>query len=155
MKKKILMLVLCLVMVLSLASCTIGHIKDTNGENDFSLTTIDDERIAKGVSSYVQSMAVKSENDGVVNYHASKFSGVYVLKKIPYAFGERLIINTSITVDSGNFRAVLIQDGEIIKDLPFGENQVTIIEKPTRNYEIRVAGESAKFNLRLEYTVEE
>ncbi|MBO5338229.1 MAG: hypothetical protein J6A96_00860 [Clostridia bacterium] len=155
MKKKILVLILCLVMVLSLASCTVGHIKDTNGDTDFSLGTIDDERMLNGVSSYVQNMAIKSEKDGIITYKANKFSGVYVLKKIPYAVGKQMTIKTSITVESGNFRAVLIQNGEIIKDLPLGENQVTIIDEPRRDYEIRIAGESAKFDLTLEYIIEE
>ena len=153
MKRKILCLIFCLAMVLSLASCTVGHIKDTNGENDLSLGTIDDERLLKGVSSYVQNMAVKSEKDGIITYKANKFSGVYVLKKIPYAVGKQMTIKTDIIVEEGNFRAVLIQNGEIIKDLPLGESQITIIDEPRRDYEIRIAGESAKFNLQLEYTI--
>ncbi len=155
MKKKIFALVICAIMVLSLASCTFGHIEDTNGEDNYTLGTITDERLLSGATSYVQAVAVKSEVNGVITYKAEKFSGVYTLKKIPYAVGTQMIIKTDITVESGNFRVVLIQNGEIIKDIPFGENQVTVIEEPRRDYEIRIAGESAKFDLRLEYEVVE
>ena len=42
-------------------------------------------------------------------------------------------------------------DGEIVMDLPIGEDQQIIIDNPKSSYEIRIAGESADFEIELEY----
>lgn len=151
MKKKIFTLVLLSIISFSLASCSIGHIKDTNGDDDFSLCSIDDEKIINTkFSSYTQTMAITSQINKTVNYRARKFSGIYVLKEI-YPSSNKLTIKSNITVESGNLRVVVIQDDRIIKDLPFGENQTTVIDNPNGEYVVKIVGESAKFKLKLQY----
>lgn len=149
MKRKIaLLMILCIGVVFCLCAC---HIEDKNGPDDYSLVEITEERIKGGVSSYSQVMAVSNETQNGVEYDCKKFSGVKTIKKITYTGGIRLEINYDLEVDSGNFRAVLIHDGEIVMDLPIGEDQHIVIDNPKRSYEIRIAGESADFEIELEY----
>ncbi len=150
--KKIMILTICLCFVLLLSSCTIGHIKDENGD-DKSLCSLTDEDILENVSSYTQTAAITSNVGDRVVYKANKFSGVTTIKKIPYAVGEKMIIRSSIDVKEGNLRVVLIQNDKIILDIPLGENQTTIIEDSRRDYKIKIAGESAEFDLELEYEI--
>ena len=153
MKRKIaLLIVLCIGVVFCLCAC---HIEDKNGPDDYSLVEITDEKILKNTTSYTQTGAVASESQHEVEFDCRKFSGVKTLKKITYTGGIRLEINYDIELDSGNFRAVLIHDGEIVMDLPIGENQQIVIDSPKRSYEIKIAGESADVEIELEYKITE
>lgn len=155
MKKAITLIILCIFVIGVLSSCTLGHIKDENGKADTSLAKLTDEDILAKVPSYTQVAAVKNNFNNKIEYEAEKFSGVTVLENIPYAVGERLIIKSDIELEKGNLRVVLIQSGVIIKDIPKGEDQTTIIEESRRDYELRLAGESAEFELEIEYEIVE
>ncbi len=155
MKKIISLLVLCVLIAGLLSSCTLGQIKDENGREDTSLSKITEEEILAKVTSYTQIGAIKTSANREIHYKAEKFSGVTILEKIPYAVGERLIIKSDIDLENGNLRVVLIQNGVIIEDIPIGNDKVTIIEDSRRDYELRLAGESAEFELEIEYEVVE
>ncbi len=153
MKRKIaLLLVLCIGVIFCLCAC---HVEDKNGPDDYSLVEITDEKILKNSSSYTQTGAITSESQHKVEFECQKFSGVKSLKKISYTGGVRLEINYDIELDKGNFRAVLIHDGEIVMDLPIGEDQTIVIDSPKRSYEIKIAGESAEVDIELEYKITE
>lgn len=153
MKKALFLLTACFCLMIILSSCTIGQIRDQNGENDTSLVQIDEEEILAKVPSYTQVGAYQSSTGNRVVYEAEKFSGVSIIKNIPYAVGEKLIIRSDIDLDKGNFRVVLIQGDKILCDIPLGEDKTTVIENSTRDYEIRIAGESAEFELEIEYEI--
>ena len=149
MKRKIAILVLlCIGVSFCLCAC---HIEDKNGPDDYSLVEITEEKLINGASAYTQTQSITNETKNSVEFDSKKFSGVKTLKKITFAGGIRLEINYDIELDSGNFRAVLIHDGEIVMDLPVGENQQIVIDNPKRSYEIRIAGESADVEIELEY----
>lgn len=149
MKRKIaLLIVLCIGVVFCLCAC---HIEDKNGPDDYSLVEITEEKLINGASAYTQTQSIINETKNSVEFDCKKFSGVKTLKKITYTGGIRLEINYDIELDGGNFRAVLIHDGEIVMDLPVGEDQQIVIDNPKRSYEIRIAGESADFEIELEY----
>ena len=149
MKRKIaLLLVLCVGVTLCLCAC---HIEDKNGPDDYSLVEITEEKLTNGSSSYTQTQSIIKETQNSIEFDCEKFSGVKTIKKIIFTGGKWLEINYDIELDGGNFRAVLIHDGEIVMDLPIGEDQQIIIDNPKSSYEIRIAGESADFEIELEY----
>lgn len=149
MKRKIAILVLlCIGVAFCLCAC---HIEDKNGPDDYSLVEITEDKIKNGISSYSQLMAVSNGTQNIIEYKSERFSGVKTIKKITFTGGKSLEINYDLKVDSGNFRAVLIHDGEIVMDLPIGEDQHIVIDNPKHSYEIRIAGESADFEIELEY----
>ena len=154
MKTKITLLLLTVLLLIPILTAC-GHIEDTNGPSDPTVVTITDDKILSGVNSYTQVMAVKTEVGRRATYKADKFSGVTTVISIPYAVGTEMPIRTSILCEEGNLRVVLIHEDEILCDLPLGEGQVTVISEPRRDYKIKIAGESTKFSLELEYEVKE
>lgn len=149
MKRKIaLLLALCVGVILCLCAC---HIEDKNGPDDYSLVEITEEKLINGSSSYTETKSIINKTKNGVELDCEKFSGVRTIKKITFTGGKWLEINYDLELDGGNFRAVLIHDGEIVMDLPIGEDQQIIIDNPKSSYEIRIAGESADFEIELEY----
>ena len=128
MKRKIAILVLlCIGVSFCLCAC---HIEDKNGPDDYSLVEITEEKLINGASAYTQTQSIINETQNSIDFDCEKFSGVKTLKKITFIGGIRLEINYDIELDSGNFRAVLIHDGEIVMDLPVGEDQQIVIDNP-------------------------
>lgn len=152
--KKIAMIFTAFILLFAFSSCAIGHIEDTNGD-DTSLCHYTEEDLVSKVTSHVEFNAVSSNLGRSASYSAKKFSGVKSLMKISYTGGIKLTINSSITVNEGNFRAYVLCDGEIVADLLFGENQELVIEAPKRSYEIKIAGESADVSISLDYEIVE
>ena len=134
----------CALIAITCCSC-VGHIKDTNGDDDFSLATLTEEQIIKNNSS-VSSVSVSKQWDGNLDLRTNKFSGVKELKKITLKYGMQKI-TTDVKVSSGNFRMVLISDGRIVYDFDINGTSSTTISGGT--YIIKIAGESAAFNLSL------
>ncbi len=150
--KKLVALLLIAILSLTLSSCSLGHIDDTNGD-DTSLCSLTEENIL-GNNSYTQMVSSISTRGNTLTYKANKMSGVNTIKKSLQAQGEALVINSSIILNQGNLRVVVICNDEIVCDIPLGENQTTTIKNPDGKYDIKVAGESAGFEISLEYNIE-
>ncbi|MBQ3253544.1 MAG: hypothetical protein IJA65_03220 [Acholeplasmatales bacterium] len=138
---------LLIIVTFSLLLCTsCSHIKDTNGEDDYSLCDITDKDIIKGRSSLsVVSTEVNSKNS--VKYTAKKVSGVLELKSVDLDEGDTLVIEYDIKVESGNARVCLVTD-EILLDLNINDtNTVSYTAPKTDNYQFKLAAESAKVAL--------
>lgn len=146
--KKLLSILLIATLLLAFSSCTLSHIEDTNGD-DKSLCTLTEEEIL-GNSTYVQTISSTSTRGNTITYKAKKMSGVNVMKKSIQPQGNTFVINSSITLNQGNLRVVVSCDGEIVCDIPLEKNQVTTIDNLGGKYDIRVAGESAEFEIVLE-----
>ena len=147
--KKIIVLVFSFFILLTLSGC---HIKDTNGEDDFSLVELTDEDFFKANSSST-TMSTRTQINNKVKIKVKKFSGVELLDSI-YVKNKKLTIKLSSEVKSGNFKIVVIKDDEIIKVLNINEaNQEFVIENANGEYLLKVAGESANFSIDYEINV--
>ncbi|MCH5163754.1 MAG: hypothetical protein J1F36_01920 [Clostridiales bacterium] len=129
--------------LIAITCCGCGHIKDTNGDDDFSLVTLSEQQIIKGNSS-VSSVSASNQWNNKYNLKVSKFSGVKELKKITLKSGTQKI-TTDVNVSAGNFRMVLISGGQIVYDFDINGTSSATISEGT--YIIKIAGESASFNL--------
>ncbi len=136
--------------VLCLASCSITHIEDTNGASTL-LNTITEGQLFAKTPKYIENNALYIENGNVFRYKAEKLSGVRSVAKFR-ADGEQLTISTSIILSSGNCRAVLMNDGEYVADIAFGEGLLMTVANPSGSYEIRLAGESASVNFEFTFS---
>ena len=134
--------------VLMLSSPKIEHIEDTNGPDIYTLHNITDANIIeRNVGAKGLTKKTSSVNDKV-EYKSDKFTGVEEI------YGTNIVANriditiTNLQVTSGNFRAVVLHNDEIVHEFKVNEMMETFtLEKPNGYVAIRIAGESADFYL--------
>jgi len=127
------------------------HIEDTNGSEDYSLTTITDRNIIKLNSGPLYELNDDKINDSKISF--SKFSGVMQIYEKD-CNNENLQINLkNLKINEGNLQVVLLVDNEIVYKFKSNEsNQTYKLEKVSGYVAVRIAGESANFE--MEYYVE-
>ena len=129
-------------------SSDLKHIEDTNGADNYSLQTITDSNI---INRDVGAMGLnihKSAVSGVTTYSSEKFTGVEEIYG-NNIWGNRFEITVNhARVDSGNFRIVLLEDEHIVHEFRLNElTQTYVLENPSGYISLRIAGESADFQL--------
>lgn len=135
------------------------HIEDTNGPDDNSLATLTDADILADSRQCVGGPNRSTGriylpgglelSDGVELY-SDEFSGVADILWADYILPSDFSLNLdSFTVESGNFRMVVINNGEIIAEIQPGENVQCLIEDLTGYTVVRIAGESAAFSIAM------
>lgn len=144
------LMLLCVLVAMSLVACDFGHIKDTNGDEDFTLETITDEDILKGETKYV---AFGSKNLTVGDVHSvtvKKFSGVWQVAQLELQGYGRAVASMDMSVVKGNCRVVLICNDKIVHDFNIN-GQDTYTVNTAGKYYIKLAGESAEI-AKMEFT---
>ncbi len=142
----ILIAVVCVVVCFLVFKGGPEHIEDTNGADNYTLQTITDKDIvelkmgSRGFSEHYDSIS------NTTSYESKKFTGVYEV------FREGIITNRfEITVNhaqvnSGNFKMVLVVNGEIVHEFKLNELMQTYeIKDISGDVSLIVAGESADF----------
>ena len=156
MKKKVLSILLVLVFVLGFTACGV-EIADNNGPDDYSLATITDENIINldlGASSY--SMSPGSEDDDymttMTKFKGSEFSGVAELYGINLLGKSDIEFDMgTIQVKEGNFRLMVVHDGEIVHDFDLEEMSQTFKLEDVNGYvSLVMAGETADFKFYIQ-----
>lgn len=132
--------------LLSLASCTASTYEDTNGEDDFSLQTITDEDIIKGINTSQFFTSTLNSNDKTT-CKAKTMSGVVELFEGKLE-NESFEIVVSSEITKGNARLVFVFNNEIVHDFDLnGEGQSFVMENATGNFSLRIAGESTGYSV--------
>ncbi len=147
MYKKLFLVLLFISVLLTLTSC--GQIEDINGSNDYSLNTLTDEDFFINTN-VVKIGSVTTRFNNTVKISVKKMSGVDRIEKINLSLGS-LTITTNLNVTSGNIKLVLIMNDTIIKEFKINAED-SYTGTISGNYELKIAAESAKFN--LSYTIE-
>lgn len=134
--------------VMMLTSPKIEHVEDTNGAENYRLQTITDSNIilrdigAKGLKSTTNNITDKTE------YKADKFTGVEEIYGVNIKGNRMDITMTNLQVHSGNFKAVVLHNDEIVHEFKLNEMLETFtLNNPDGYVAIRIAGESADFYL--------
>lgn len=130
------------------------HIEDTNGPDDYSLTTITDENIVKmdlGALSpcTIDRNPVLKELTGIssgVRIYSDKFTGVYEVLYSNYVLPSDFVIDlTSFSVKEGNLRMAVVHNDEIVAELKPDTFVDYCLENVTGTVSLRIAGESASY----------
>ena len=131
------------------------HIEDLNGPDDFSLATLTEtDLLAKeltctggpNTSTGRISQPGGWELSGGVKLYAEKFSGITDILWADYILPSDFhLMLDRFTVEGGNFRMMVINNGRIIADIQPGDNVDVLIEDLTGPTFVRIAGESAAF----------
>ena len=134
--------------VMMFSSPKIEHVEDTNGAENYRLQTITDSNIilrdigAKGLKTTTNNITDTTE------YKADKFTGVEEIYGVNIKGNRIDITMTNLQVDSGNFKAVVLHNDEIVHEFKLNEMMETFtLKNPDGYVAIRIAGESADFYL--------
>ena len=157
-KKDILVLILAVafvaVFVIMFLGSDLEHIEDTNGLDDFSLTTITDDDIISMKMGALNPAGVhrgKVDIGGVtissgVKISSENFTGVHEVLYNNYILPSDFEVNLSgFTVESGNFRMVVVHEDEIVATIEPGLFAEYRLEDVTGRVSVRIAGESAAY----------
>ena len=138
------------------------HIEDANGPDDYALATLTEEDIlAKtltctgGPNRSTGRIPLPGgwELSGGVKLYADKFSGVTDILWADYILPSDFQLTLDrFTVEGGNFRMMVINNGQIIADIQPGEHVDILIEDITGPTSVRIAGESAAFTIAMTET---
>ena len=150
MKRKNALSLLAAGLLILLCFCGCGQIEDTNGAEDKSLCSLTEEEIFSGPSSYVASVQTKVQIGNRCEYAVKKLSGALTVLSIP-AEGDAMSFTYRIEVPEGNLRAVLLRDGEYVRDLTLDITGEFTLEEPEGTYELRLAGESARVEMEISW----
>lgn len=144
MKKMICILIF--IFCLSLSSCGLSHIEDSNGEEDFSLSTLKNEEILT-YNSVVSYGTVESTTNSTFSYSCKKLSGNCLVKTITPK-GRELLVTISNNVFSGNAYIALVRNGNVFKEIPL--NQIINLEiRGFDHYQLRILAESCHISVRV------
>ena len=124
------------------------HIEDTNGADVYTLQTITDENI---INMDIGSKGMWEKTNSVTNlktYSSEKFSGVYEVYNTNFMGKTFQVEVDNFKLNSGNMKYVLLVNGEIVHEFkPNEPNQIYKIEATEGNISLRIAGESADFEI--------
>lgn len=142
------------VLCLGLAACGTEY-ADTNGEDDLTLQTITDENIidlsvgASGLSYSEQEFGLGITS---TEYYAKNFNGVQEIYLNNYLLPSSFYIYVGyLNVKGGNFKLAVVNNDEIIREIPDGTfNEQIFFEDIQGSFAIRLAGESAAFELNID-----
>lgn len=148
--KKILLTLMISLMIVFLCGCG-PNFEDTNGDNDISLATITEENIIKmdlGASDYKESTSSASDYK---KFSSENFSGVCEIFSETYIKSDVIVDIVDFDVNSGNFKLVAVCDDKIIHEFePGDKGNVVTLEDVDGGFSIRMAGESADFEFRID-----
>ncbi len=158
---KVFALVLIVVAVIWFMNSDLEHIEDTNGPDDYSLTTITDENIIAGDMGSLNPVTVKKKSldlgsvkiSSGVEFSSKKFTGVYEILYDNYILPSDFVLDlTSFEVTEGNLRMVVVHNDEIIAELEPGMFVEYRIDDIKGYVSLRIAGESASYKFYMSET---
>ena len=142
-------IILAVVAVVWFTGSDLKHIPDSNGPEDFSLSTITDENI---LNMDLGSLGGPKKTKGIltgdsIEFSAKEFTGVYeILYDNFIGTSDFQLDLSSFTVTGGNFRMVVVHNGQIVADLEPDMLVEYRLEDIKGTVSLRIAGESAAFS---------
>ena len=140
---------ICLLLVLCTGLVACGQLEDTNGEQETGLATLTKEELVATFTGSSTIGTFHSKAGDTLSYKALKLSGVVVLDSIKVTDQtSKLTVSVQSQLERGNLCIYLRCDGKILGQFTPGQSDSLTLEQPTPGqYELCVAGESAKFEL--------
>ena len=135
----------------SFLTSDLEQIEDTNGPDNYALTTITDENIIK---QDMGALNVKKSNgplnDGIT-FSSNRFTGVYRVFQTNFFFDSDFLMQLAgFNVNSGNFKMVVVNNGEIVATVEPGLFVTCELSDLNGSFELVIAGESADFEFTLD-----
>ncbi len=124
------------------------HIEDTNGADNYALTTITDENI---INMDMGSLGGPKKSTSVltgdaIEFSGDKFTGVAEILYDNFIGTSDFDLSlTNFEITGGNFRMVIVHDDKIVAELTPDMFVDYRLEDVTGTVSLRIAGESASF----------
>ena len=152
--KRILILGIALMLCVGLVGCG-RQVKDKNGESETGLSSLTDQELLKSNPKSVSVGSVKNQENGKTTWTVKKFSGVEIVDTARVQEGAKSVAFVADCVrEKGNLQLYVCKDGELIGTVSIGQGASLTIKNPKPGkYELRMAGESAAFDLSATVTV--
>ena len=129
----------------------VEHIEDTNGPDNYNLTTITDQNIIKmdmGATGLSRSKGLLTGD--IHTFSSDKFTGVQEIMYNNYIFKSSDFFTIhNFEIYEGNLRMVVVLDDEIIAELEPGMTVDYDFEDVKGTLSLRIAGESASFKFSI------
>jgi len=140
---------LIVVAVIWFMGSDLEHIEDTNGPDNYSLTTITDANIIKMDTGSLGGPN-KSKNilsGDAIEFSADKFTGVYEILYDNFIGKSDFVLDlSSFTVSGGNFKMAVVHNDEIVATLEPDLFVSYRLDDIKGHVSLRIAGESASFS---------
>lgn len=142
------------VFVFMMLDSDLKHIEDTNGADNYKLTTITDGDIISMEMGALSPGSVRNALIGdALNFKAEKFTGVHEVMYNNYVLPSDVVFEIyTLSVTEGNLRMVVVHDGKIVAEIqPNSEEliQEVRLENVTGYVSLRIAGESAAYSFQM------
>jgi len=127
------------------------HIEDTNGPDDYTLTTITDETIVNRDMGALNPVSIsRGIFQSGVEFSSENFTGVYEILYDNYIGESDFCLDLQdFTVTGGNFKMVVVHDDEIVATIEPDALVEYRLENVTGYVSLRIAGESASYSFRM------
>lgn len=129
--------------------------EDTNGPDNYQLEHINDGDIIEMTYGSIGTPRVRDEIIGnEVLISANNFTGIYDVFYTNLLGKSDFVLDLSeFVVESGNLKAVIILDDEIVGEIAFNDEELLFkefrLDDINGNIHFRIAGEDAKFRMRM------
>ena len=152
--KKLLSLILVICVCFMCTGCGTEY-EDTNGADNFTLQTITDDEIinlSTGASGLTYTESDLGSFLHSSEYSAKNFNGVEQIYLTNFIGKSDIQVYIGhMTVESGNFKLVVINNSKIIHEFNLDTfNETFYFEDLKGDFAIHVAGESAKFDFHID-----
>ncbi len=152
-KNKLFVVVILVVVVIgavTLFNSDLEHIEDTNGADNFELQQITDENIINQDMGALNVTTSTKEIANMTEISSKKFTGVYeVLYTNLLGKSDFVLKLYDFKVNSGNFKMVVVHDGEIVETITEENYEEFILEDIKGTVSLVIAGESADFSFEM------
>ena len=143
-------LVVVIIAGVMLFNSDLEHIEDTNGAENFELQTITDEDIAKIEMGSLNVGTSKNSITNMTEISSSKFTGVYEVLYTNLIGKSDFLLNIyDFQINSGNFKMVVVHDGEIVHTITPENAEEFLLEDISGTVSLVIAGESADFSFEM------
>ena len=140
-------IVLIVVCAIWFLNSDLEHIEDANGPEDYSLAVITDQQLLDHDMGSMGFTKTTNNLNGTVRFHSDKFTGVMELMWTNVLFTTGFTLDLiDYEVNAGNFRMVVINEGEIIADLKPEDSFPVDLGELKGDVSVVIAGESADFS---------
>ena len=133
---------------LTLVSCGISHIEDTNGIDDYSLCYFNESDLTKSINCTTFN-SIESDTNNKFTYSCKKLSGLLLVKTIE-PNGDNVKLNVEVNIDSGNAVVGLVSGDNIVYIFPLNQTSTFVLSNRYSKVHFKILGESANIKVSVE-----